>query len=125
MHREHNRRLDMEQRFPRITCVSSHHLPFLSVPLQYHAVEREHFGPFLALTAGRKPLLQRLGFSILTTPSLKNSEFQYHVTISQRDTSVGASNLVFHGKRSPMGSLFLQSAADDPSPCVDLRLHAW
>jgi hypothetical protein len=35
------------------------------------SVERVHFGPFLALTAERKPLLQRLGFSILTTPRRK------------------------------------------------------
>jgi hypothetical protein len=64
----------------RGTTISPHHV-FLKPPSRswyllvcattYHAAGREHFGPFLALTPGRKPLLQRLGFSILTTPSRK------------------------------------------------------
>jgi hypothetical protein len=83
------------------------------------------FRPFLGANGRAKATssTSRLLYSHNSEP--QNSEYQYHVTISRQDTSMGALNLVFHGKRSPKGSLFLQSAAADPSPCVDLRLHAW
>jgi hypothetical protein len=64
MHREHDREVE------RGTTISPHHV-FLKPPSRSWSVEREHFGPFLALTAGRKPLLQRSRFRLLYSHNSK------------------------------------------------------